>query len=190
MVGDACADILRASGISPVCKWVDDHLFIRICRQHFEAYNLQCHSCNAHIVAQDGIHHDSARLRYGRDILPDGQTEEFDKDMLYPMRDHSQDSPCLEEEQVYNYTFDDIKTITDQLGIPWECSKDIPFDTLILFIGLVWDLDKRTVSLADKKNVKYLAAILEWDSTCLHDLKQVQKLYGKLLHTCLVMPHG
>jgi hypothetical protein len=106
------------------------------------------------------------------------------------MLDHSQDSSRTEEELLYTYTFADIDTITDLLGIPWERSKDVPFCTTVPFIGLLWDLDKKTVSLIDKKKTKYRAAIREWNTTRTHNLKQVQKLYGKLLHTCLVVPRG
>jgi hypothetical protein len=41
IVADAGTDITRALGIGPVSKWVDDHIFFRIPRQHLQEYNNQ-----------------------------------------------------------------------------------------------------------------------------------------------------
>jgi hypothetical protein len=46
------------------------------------------------------------------------------------------------------------------------------------------------VSLPQKKKTKYLAAIMEWLARSTHTLHDVQKLYGKLLHSSLVVPAG
>jgi len=84
----------------------------------------------------------------------------------------------------------DIDRISEELGIPWETKKDIPFQSRVPFIGLLWDLDNHTVSITDSKRSKYLSAISEWESKLKHILKEVQRLYGKLLHACLVIPEG
>ena len=41
-----------------------------------------------------------------------------------------------------------------------------------------------------KKRVKYLEAILDWETRCTHNLLDTQKLYGRLLHVTLVIPAG
>jgi len=46
------------------------------------------------------------------------------------------------------------------------------------------------VSIGTKKKTKYLAAIQEWEARHTHTLDNVERLYGKLLHTCLVIPSG
>ena len=84
----------------------------------------------------------------------------------------------------------DIDALSDELGIPWEKTKDIPFSSSFPFIGFLWGLDTRTVSLSDSMKEKYLQAILDWEAKPRHTLDEVQKLYGKLLHACHVLPSG
>ena len=84
----------------------------------------------------------------------------------------------------------DIDALSNELGIPWEKTKDIPFSTLIPFIGFLWDLNTCMVSLLDSRKEKYLQTILDWEAKPRHTLDEVQKLYGKLLHMCHVLPSG
>ena len=84
----------------------------------------------------------------------------------------------------------DIDALSNDLGIPWETEKDIPFSDVAPFIGFSWDLTNRTVCLPQSKKEKYLQAIQEWESKPKHVLDEVQKLYGKLLHACHVIPAG
>ena len=85
---------------------------------------------------------------------------------------------------------DDVDEISAKLGIPWERSKDVPFGKVVPFIGFDWNLENKTVSLQEKKKNKYLDAVEEWRRRKSHTLEDVQKLYGKLLHTCLIIPEG
>ena len=66
----------------------------------------------------------------------------------------------------------------------------MPFGKVVPFIGFDWDLDEKRVSLQDKKKAKYLEAVERWQRRTTHTLEDVQKLYGKLLHTCLIVPEG
>ena len=84
----------------------------------------------------------------------------------------------------------DIDALSDDLGIPWEADKDVPFGEVAPFIGFTWDLTNCTVSLPDSKKEKYLQAIQEWEMKPRHTLDEAQKLYGKLLHACHVVPAG
>ena len=84
----------------------------------------------------------------------------------------------------------DIDALSLELGIPWEKDKDVPFGTCVSFIGFSWDIASCMVSLPQSKKAKYLAAILEWNLAPIHDLAQTQKLYGKLLHACHIIPKG
>lgn len=76
------------------------------------------------------------------------------------------------------------------LQIPWELSKDSPFAYITTYNGFEWNLQILTVTVGEKKKVKYLLAIKDWNERNTHSLREVQKLYGKLLHTCLVVPCG
>jgi hypothetical protein len=84
----------------------------------------------------------------------------------------------------------DIDRLSDKLDIPWEKSKDVPFTSSIMYLGFVWDLNDKTVTISLKKKVKYLDVICKWQSSKIYTLEDVQKLYSKLLHTCLIVPHG
>lgn len=84
----------------------------------------------------------------------------------------------------------DIDRILTDLGIPWETSKTIPFTTVIPYLGFSWDLEAKMVALSDTKKEKYRNCIMEWQNRSTHTLTQVQSLYGKLLHSCLVVTEG
>ena len=61
-IGDAGTQIMRALGIGPISKWVDDHLFIRIRRPFLEAYNQQRLLWAKDITSNGGELHDGGRL--------------------------------------------------------------------------------------------------------------------------------
>jgi hypothetical protein len=93
-------------------------------------------------------------------------------------------------DSLFTYSFEDIDQISLMLGIPWETSKDQPFGRSTTYIGFVWDLQAHTVSLSPDKQKKYLRAINTWNERHTHVLEDVQKLYGKLLHTASLIPAG
>jgi hypothetical protein len=57
-------------------------------------------------------------------------------------------------------------------------------------LGLQWNLSDKTVEVTKEKKAKYKSAIEEWLSHPIHNLDDVQKLYGKLLHASLVATAG
>lgn len=63
-VADAGVDIMRAKGLGPISKWVDDHLFIRIRREHIPKYNEKRNEL-AHIRKKPS--HDMVLYRHSRD---------------------------------------------------------------------------------------------------------------------------
>ena len=89
------------------------------------------------------------------------------------MSEHTGDIVTL-----HAYDFSHIDQISNQLGIPWELSKDTPFSSTPTFIGFIWDLENHTVCLTMAKRVKYMNAVHDWLRTTAHDLEQVQKLHG------------
>ena len=189
-IGEAGTDILRAAGIGPIARWVDDHIFFRIPRRYLSEFN-RIRSLIAERITKEGGY----RVRGGRSWiaggkLPNDEIEEFDEDMSSPIQDLSQSSPRTHEDQQFCYNLNDIDKITDQLGIPWEPSKDIPFTLKPTFIGLEWDLSKRMVTLTEAKRIKYVNALMDWRSRRTHSLAEVQKLHGKLLHASLILPAG
>lgn len=190
VVGDAGAQLMRKAGIGPLSKWVDDHIFFRILKIHLVDYNKRRALWADDIAKNGGEKHHRGRLWFQGRIMPNDRFEEFDEDASAPLQDLSNASPRSNDDHKYSYSMQDIDDISDELGIPWEASKDIQFANEVPFIGFSWDLEARTVTLPDKKKKKYIQAIVEWESSAVHDLQEAQKLYGKLLHTCLVIPAG
>ena len=118
--------------------------------------------------------------------MADGNHEEFAEDCYFPIRHLSSTS----DPSSPAYSFEHINTISDQLGIPWELSKDTNFSAYPVFLGFEWDLVRKTVKLTEAKSLKYASAIRVWLQTETHTLSEVEKLHGKLIHASLVIPEG
>ena len=184
LFGDALADLLRAKGIGPIVKWVDDFLFIRIPSQEIPKYNLQRHS-NRKIIEHNGGHIQSGgRIWYKGTTLTEVGAEQFAEDLAFPLQ-HIETRATA-----FPYDFKEIDQVTNPLGIPWERSKDVAFSTKIIFVGFEWDLESKTVSLPEAKRGKYLTAIEEWGQKSSYTLEDTRKLYSKLLYSCHIIPHG
>jgi len=187
---DAANDILRAEGIGPIIKWVDDRVFFRIPKSALADFNTDRSLLHTRVVQNGARHHDGGRHWYHAGYLTDGCIIECDEDMAFPIKDLSHMSPRSPYEAQFTYGMEDINRIAAQLGIPWEESKDVPFGMVIRYIGLEWDITRCTVALPDDKRRKYNAAITEWRAHCVHTLCEVQGLYSKLLHACHMLPAG
>jgi hypothetical protein len=185
--GDALADILRAEGIGPVLKWVDDFIFFRVPCNTIRTYN-QGRDRNREIITKNGGPTPTGgRIWYKGAPSPDAGPEHFAEDLAHPIktiREHVMNGT------VYPYGFEEIDEITNPLGIPWESSKDVPFSDVVPFIGFAWNLARKRVFLPESKKEKYLHAIVEWKQRSRHTLDDVRKLYGKLLYACLITPQG
>ena len=190
IVSDAGAQIMRHRGIGPLCKWVDDKLLARILRKHLEKFNAQRQTIAAHIAASSGQRHDGGQLWYKGEDTQNGQYEQYDEDLTAPLLDLSSRSPRSHEDAQFTYCMSDVDEISKELGIPWELEKDIPFGNEVPYIGFVWNLELRTVSIPNAKKAKYLAAIFAWEKERTHTLSDTQRLYGKLLHASQVVPAG
>jgi hypothetical protein len=189
LVADAGSDLFRYKGIGPLAKWVDDHVFFRIRREFLDIYNQQRQSRHMDLLARGQIHQ-GGRLWFEGTVFPDGTLNEHVENFCFPCLDLSSQSVRSAEDALYSYNFDDIDALSDALGIPWEKSKDLPFSSSSSYIGFRWDLDAHTVALTPEKCQKYSTAITDWLLCPRHALNDVQKLYGKLLHACLVVPAG
>jgi hypothetical protein len=122
--------------------------------------------------------------------MPNDTHEEFTEDMATPLRDLSQTSPRSSLDAQFNYCMADVDSLSNELGIPWEHTKDVPFASAFPFIGFFWNLESRTVSIPNDKKAKYLAAIATWRACRTHTLEEAQSLHGKLMHACYVAPMG
>ena len=189
LFGDALLDIFRASGIGPSLRWVDDFIFFLMRREFLDKYNTLWDEWRKRIERNGGKLQKGGRIWFRGELLPNDHIEEFAEDMSLPLRDlSSRREPTANPEHAYS--MDDVDEISAKLGISWERSKDVPFGRVVPFIGFDWDLENKTVSLQEKKKNKYSDAVEEWRRRKVHTLEDVQKLYGKLLHTCLIIPEG
>lgn len=145
-----------------------------------------------HIKLTGGLRHNKGRLWYKGEIMENGCFEEFDDDCINPIKDLIMESSHRQNQHdaQFAYSYDDIDTLSNQLGIPWEKEKDTPFSTKVVFIGFEWDFQNLTVSIPLDKRQKYLSAIEEWTGSRTHTLEEARKLHGKLLHASLILTYG
>ena len=189
LFGDALLDIIRATGIGPALRWVDDFIFFSMDKKYIGEYNKLRVRWKAEIARNGGKQQRGGRIWFKGELLPNEHSEEFAEDMSKPLRVLTA-TQGETKESGRAYTMSDVDAISARLGIPWEKSKDVPFDKIVPFIGFDWNLEEKKVRLQSKKKEKYLGAVEEWRRRSTHTLEDVQKLYGKLLHTCLIVPEG
>ena len=84
----------------------------------------------------------------------------------------------------------DIDNLSDDLGIPWERTKDVKFAPSLPYIGFLWNIEAKTVSIPEAKKTKYLVAIADWHAADTHTLEEAQRLHRRLMHACYVVPAG
>lgn len=158
---DAANDIMRAEGIGPIVKWVDDKVFFRLPKPALTSFNATRAQLCTEIAKNGARHHEGGRWWYHAGLLQDGRIIECDEDTVFPLKDLSNASPRSAYEASFTYSMADIDRIAVPMGIPcdWERSKDIPFGTVIHYIGLEWDIARHTVALPHGKREKYRAAI-------------------------------
>jgi hypothetical protein len=188
-IGDTGVLLLRRKGIGPICKWVDDHIFFRIRRKAIRDYNARRENWAAEIKANGGRQQDGGRIWYRGKTKSDDRPEEFDEDCTAPVR---QLSPSGGEDGDYTYSMADIDRESDKLGIIWEKEKDVSFRYEVPYVGFLWNLQTRIVSITATKREKYRAALEEWQQSKTERfiLEEVQELHGKLLHLCHLVPQG
>jgi hypothetical protein len=167
-LADASADIFRAEGIGPISKL-----------KHHEV-----------ITRNGGARRDGGRLWFRGADWPDGSFEEFDDSCQHPIKALPASDQASNPDAVFAYTLEHVDTISERLGIPWERSKDQPFGSSFTYLGFLWDINNKLVSLTERKQEKYCQAIKDWNQSARHTLKETEKLHGKLLHTTHIIPKG
>lgn len=188
-MADAGAEICRYQGIGPLDKWVDDHIFFRIRREHLAIYNEQRLAWHQ-AFAKTRLCQSGSRLWYGDQCPISGQLEEFSENCIYPLKDLSESSLRSKHDKLFTFCLEDINDLSHKLGIIWELLKDQPFRMTTVYISFLWDLKMMYIALSAVKIDKYLTAIHKWRKCLAHVLKDIQELYGKLLHACAAAPQG
>ena len=161
IISDAGADLMQAKGICPIAKWVDNHIFFQLPHYQIDSYNQFRKDTRQIIIDQGSEKHERGRTWFTGSTLPNGQIEEWHKDMRFPI----QNFPHRDNNQSHTCTMEDINDASMPLSIPWQLSKDLPFTSSNNFIGFYWNLHTKTVTLPDRKHIKYLKGILRWNTS-------------------------
>lgn len=94
----------------------------------------------------------------------------------------------------YPYELADALLIVKPLQVPWhktKCSND--FLNCVIFLGMAWDFEARTVSLPLEKRMKFLQRCSTFLEDCLRGpvkLLDLMKIHGSLCHIAYVYVLG
>lgn len=110
--------------------------------------------------------------------------------MSFPVQDLSQWTPRLNEDAKFSCNIDNIDCISTILRILWKYEKNQLWASEVTFTGFIWNLANKTIALSVIKWAKYLTTIEDWHTSHMHTLKEVQKLYRKLVHASLIIWAG
>ncbi|KAJ3551429.1 hypothetical protein NM688_g4706 [Phlebia brevispora] len=124
-------------------KWVDDHIFICIPCSHIHEFNALRNSWHENITEHGGKRQEGSRLWYSGGTMPNGLPLEFVEDMHFLLGDLSKHSARSKADAHYRYNTDDIDWILNMLGIPWQLDKDLAWNSIVLYTGFLWDLDRK-----------------------------------------------
>ncbi|THH14019.1 hypothetical protein EUX98_g9656, partial [Antrodiella citrinella] len=94
---------------------------------------------------------------------------------------------------IYAYGLTDIFRVTAPLGVPWHPKKITDYSHEVVYLGFLWNLETRTVSLPDTKREKYtskLVKILDGMPERRVSQKDLMSINGTLSHITFVYPHG
>ena len=103
---------------------------------------------------------------------------EFDENAAHPIRDFSQVPGRSPSDSLFTYCNANSNEISQQLGIPWEPSKTVPFSFVVPYLCFEWNLSEHTVAIPKHKKAKYKATIEEWLPCQTHNPDEAQKLYS------------
>jgi hypothetical protein len=98
-----------------------------------------------------------------------------------------------EDSYVYPFDVQDIFELTRPLGVPWKLGKCFAFSFLLVYLGFLWDLRHRSVSLPEAKRIKYLGKVSLFLSAASRGkvfLQDALSLNGTLSHITFVFPLG
>jgi hypothetical protein len=85
--------------------------------------------------------------------------------------------------------------LVESLGVPWHPTKTgTSFTDIFIFIGFLWDLIHRRVSLPEKKRLKFLQRVadllLKASQGEKVSLRDIQIIHGSLIHVAFIHQDG
>jgi hypothetical protein len=105
----------------------------------------------------------------------------------------STDSTAPASSYVYAYDRSSALDLIRPTGTPWHPDKGQDFARTFTYIGFLWDIDRRTVSLPAAKRLKFLRCMrifLQCFSANRCRIHDVMKIHGSLCHIAFVFPLG
>jgi len=104
------------------------------------------------------------------------------------------DGTFIDGQYRYAYDRDEILHRIAPLRVPWHPEKGDPyFSSTTTFIGMLWDLDNRRVSLPEQKRKKFLRRVSDF----IHNfqrgqcqLRDVERIHGSLCYISFIYRAG
>ena len=93
----------------------------------------------------------------------------------------------------YNYDLEHVKALISHLGVPWHKEKGQPFRDTVEYIGFLWHIPHKAVSLSEAKHTKYIARLALFLSnyqSCQVFKRDAEKIAGTLNHIAFAFPHA
>jgi hypothetical protein len=90
----------------------------------------------------------------------------------------------------FSYSLSDLYDLGSQLGWPWKESKTRPFSHEFKYLGFIWNLPSKTVSIPDAKKLRYLNKLQPWTQGQKFPRKAAESVLGTLVHCSLALPDG
>ena len=104
------------------------------------------------------------------------------------------DGQFKEGQHAYAYDREEILRRIEPLKIPWHPEKGDPFfSSSTTFIGMLWDLENRRVSLPERKRKKFLRRVSDFignfeRARC--QLRDVERIHGSLCYISFIFRAG
>ncbi|GJE95065.1 hypothetical protein PsYK624_112440 [Phanerochaete sordida] len=87
------------------------------------------------------------------------------------------------------WTEDDFIALTARLGVPWATEKTRKLASRQQYIGFVWDLEAKSVSLPSEKLEDIHALLGDWlRPRARFTMREAARLHGKLIHVSCIYP--
>src|SRR6266567_547053 len=118
------------------------------------------------------------------------------EDDLKIFRTPSMAGTFIDGDFCYDYDHPEMLRRIEDLGIPWHEEKGDPlFSFITVFIGFLWDIPQRLVSLPEVKHLKFRERVRRFlndfcDSHHPCHLLDIQKIHGSLCHVAFVYTDG
>lgn len=117
------------------------------------------------------------------------------EDDLDVFRYPTPDGRHLENERHYNYDKPEILAAIAALGIPWHPEKgDGVFRSVFTYIGFLWDINQKVVSLPNEKRLKFRERtrhfLEDFENKKECTLNDIERIHGSLCHVAFVYIEG